>query len=258
MAPLESRVRRISGGRLALYLLVLAYNAAFGWTPEALSARLAAVQAHRELRRAKGAPLPGDGDLRKVAGGAIVTGLLDSTNGNRAYGMAIVPVSIGRLWAALNDETRHPGYTAVEYSELLEGKRCRDGRKVLQFLPIPVPFVAGRWWIGMPKANHAVQQASGGAVRELAFNSSTDASLVHSAGGQKIIRRAQPIGFSKGAWFLVALDENSTYVEYYLHSDPGNGVPNSMAAMFASKGVRNTIQAIHRFAEKEHPSCAIE
>jgi len=172
--------------------------------------------------------------------------------------MAIVPVSIGRFWAALNDETRHPGYTAVQYSELLEGSVCRPGRKVLQYLPIPVPFVAGRWWIGMPNPNRRLHTASGGAVRELAFTSSTDPSLVHSAGGQKVIRRAQPLGFSRGGWLLVALDEDSTYVEYYLHSDPGNGVPSSMAAMFASKGVKNTIQAIERFAKEAQPSCAIE
>ena len=193
-----------------------------------------------------------------MAQGNIVTGLLDSSSGNRAYGVAIVPVSIGRFWAALNDETRHPGYTAVEYSELLDGSVCRGGRKVLQFLPIPVPFVSGRWWIGLPSPNPKVHAASGGAVRELAFSSSTDPSLVQSPGGQKIIRRAEPIGFSRGAWFLVALDENSTYVEYYLHSDPGKGVPTSMAAMFASKGVRNAIQAIHRFAKEARPSCAIE
>jgi len=258
MAPPSPQVRQFAGGKLALYLLVLACNAAFGWTPEALSSRLEAIRPHRQLRSARGAPVPGDSDLRKVASGSIVTGLLDSSNGNRAYGVAIVPVSISRFWAALNDETRHPGYTAVEYSELLEGRLCRDGRKVLQFLPIPVPFVSGRWWIGLPHPNHKVQAASGGAVRELAFSSSTDPSLVRSPGGQKVISRGEPLGFSKGAWFLVALDENSTYVEYYLHSDPGKGVPTSMAAMFASKGVRNTIQAIQRFAKEANPSCAIE
>ncbi|MEN0063642.1 MAG: hypothetical protein AAGA48_15935 [Myxococcota bacterium] len=255
---LSALSRRPSGGTLALFLLVLACNTAWGWTPEALADRLASIQSHRQLRTTKGAPIPGEGDLRKVANGNIVTGLLSSKEGNRAYGVAIVPLSIGRFWAALNDETRHPGYTAVEYSELLDGSVCREGRKVLQFLPIPVPFVAGRWWIGLPKPNQRVHSASGGAVRELAFSSSTDASLVRSPGGQKVIRRAQPIGYSRGAWFLVALDENATYVEYYLHSDPGSGVPTSMAAMFATKGVRNTIQAIQRFAKEAKPSCAIE
>ncbi|MEM6925823.1 MAG: hypothetical protein AAF602_02745 [Myxococcota bacterium] len=258
MATRKPRVRRRLGGQLALFLLVLAYNAAFGWTPEALEERLEAVRAHRQLRTVKEAPLPSTTDLRKVAGGNIVAGLLESNQGNRAYGVAIVPVSIGRFWAALNDETRHPGYTAVEYAELIEGNVCRDGRKVLQYLPIPVPFVSGRWWIGMPKPNHNLYNASGGAVRELAFRSSIDQNLVRSAGGQKMIRRAQPIGFSKGGWFLVALDQDSTYIEYYLHSDPGKGVPTSMAAMFASKGVRNAIQAVHRFAKEARPSCAIE
>lgn len=220
--------------------------------------RLRTVEPHRQLRTERNAPVPAETDLRKVANGNIVTGLLKSTNGNRAYGVAIVPVSISRFWAALNDETRHPGYTAVEYSELLDGSLCRDGRKVLQFLPVPIPFVAGRWWIGLPSANHEMHHATGGAVRELAFSSTTDKTLVRSTGGQKMIRRAQPIGFSKGAWLLVALDENSTYIEYYLHSDPGKGIPTSMASVFATKGVRSTIQAIQRFAKEANPSCAIQ
>lgn len=225
------------------------------WTPEALQARLEQVQEHRKLRMTS-APTPSATDLRKAAGGNIVTGLLDSSSGNRAYGIAILPVPISRFWAALNDETRHPGYTAVAYSELLEGRACASGRKVLQYLP--VPLMSDRWWIGVLTKNSRVQTASGGAVRELSWKSETDPSLIHSESGQKMITKGVPIGFTRGAWFLVALDERSTYVEYYLHSDPGGRIPMGMANMFATRGVREAIQAIHKFAREARPACPIE
>ena len=225
------------------------------WTPEDLGARLAQIQEHRKLR-ATSAPTPDEGDLRKVAGGNIVTGLLDSSNGNRAYGVAIVPLPIGRFWAALNDETSHPGYTAVAYSELIEGRPCGSGRKVLQYLP--VPWMSDRWWIGVLTKNSRVQTASGGAVRELSWSSLTDPNLIKTESGKKMINQGIPLGFTRGAWFLVALDERSTYVEYYLHSDPGGRIPASMANMFATRGVREAIQAITKFAREARPSCPIE
>ena len=225
-------------------------------TAEQLLARLDEVAQQRNLRIHASAPVPSEAELRKVAGGAIVTGLLDSSSGSRAYGAAVVNVGIGQFWAALNDETRHPGYTAVAYSELLEGRVCQSGRKVLQYLP--VPMLADRWWIGILTKNGKVHQASGGSVRELAFSSSVDPALVTSDSGKKMIGQAQPIGFSKGAWFMVALDERSTYVEYYLHTDPGGRIPGGMASMFATRGVRENIEAIQRFAKEAKPSCSIE
>ncbi len=225
-------------------------------SPEALIARLQQVHEHRSLRQVNG-HRPSEADLRKVASGGVITGLLESSGGgNRAYGLAVVPLPISRFWAALNDETRHPGYTPVAYSELLEGRPCAAKRKVLQYLP--VPMMSDRWWIGMLSKNQRVQTASGGAVRELSWSSSTDASLVKTESGQKMISQAVPIGFSKGAWFLVALDERSTYVEYYLHSDPGGRIPAGMARMFATRGVRQAIEAIQKFAQEAKPACAIE
>ena len=231
-------------------------QATLAWTPEGLSGRLVEIEAHRDLRIEGSAPIPTDGDLRKVAGGAIVTGLLDSSNGSKAYGAAIVDLPIANFWAALNDETRHPGYTAVAYSELVSGRVCGSGRKVLQYLP--VPMLADRWWIGVLTKNSRVQTASGGAVRELAWSSTTDDALIVTESGRSMIAKAQPIGFSRGAWFLVALDERTTYVEYYLHTDPGGRIPSGMASMFASRGVRENIEAIQRFAKEARPSCAIE
>jgi hypothetical protein len=210
----------------------------------------------RQWRIQAAAPRPTAADLGKVAGGGVVTGLVPTKSGSKAYGVAVVAQPIGRLWAALNDETRHPGYTAVSYSELVSGRPCASGRRVLQYLP--VPMMADRWWIGILTKNAKIMSMSGGAVRELAWDSSTNPAEVTTASGRKVIATAEPLGFSKGAWLLTALDERSTLVEYFLHADPGGSIPASMANMFATRGVRETITAIERFAKEGNPSCPIE
>jgi hypothetical protein len=230
-------------------------SVAWGVDADALEATLAEAAPLRDWRIYQ-APTPSSGDVRKAAGGTVVTGLLSSNTGSKAYGIAVVPVSIGHFWAALNDETRHPGYTAVDYSELVSGSVCKSGRQVLQYLP--VPMLSDRWWVGTLTMNSKLQSQSGGAVRELAFSSSVDPALVSSSSGQKMIANASPIGFSKGSWFLVAVDERHTYVEYFLHTDPGGRIPGGMASMFATKGVRQNIEAIVRFSKEAKPSCAIE
>ncbi|MCA9491957.1 MAG: hypothetical protein KC621_18620 [Myxococcales bacterium] len=226
-------------------------------TTEELSARLAEVEETRQLRVWASAPHPSETELRKIAGGAVVTTLVGASGGGTsAYAGAIVPMDIGHFWAALNDETRHPGYTAVSYSELLSGRICQSGRRVLQFLP--VPMLADRWWIGVLTKNSKIMTASGGSVRELSWTSSIDPAEIGSTSGQSIIAKGEPIGFTKGSWFLVALDQRSTYLEYYIKSDPGGSIPSSMASMFVTKGVRETILAIQKFASEATPSCPIE
>ena len=167
-----------------------------------------------------------------------------------------MPVSIGKFWAALNDETRHPGYTAVQYSELISGSVCKSGRRVLQYLP--VPMLSDRWWIGVITANSKLMTESGGAVRELSFASSVDPAEVTSEAGQKMIAQAEPLGYSRGGWFMVAVDERNTYIEYYLHTDPGGRIPASMASMFATRGVRENIEAITRYAKEAKSTCAVQ
>jgi hypothetical protein len=119
-------------------------------------------------------------------------------------------------------------------------------------------MVADRWWIGVLTKNGKIMSASGGAMRELAWQSSVDPAEVTTPSGRKIIASAEPIGFTKGAWLLSALDERSTLVEYFVHNDPGGSIPTTMANMFATKGVRDTLAAIERFAKEGNPSCPIE
>ena len=162
---------------------------------------------------------------------------------------------IGQLWAGLNDETRHPGYTATAYSELLSGRVCASGRLVFQYLP--VPMIDDRWWVTTLRHNHKLQSESGGSVRELYFRGAVDPALVTSAAARKLMAESVPIGSTRGGWFLVAIDAYTTYVEYHSNTDPGEGVPTSLATRLASKGIRDTILAMEKFAKEGRPVCPV-
>lgn len=227
-------------------------------TPEQVEAALLAAEPYRAQRAAQSPPLIPVSQGKRTADGTVITGLVEvpGSTASKAYGAALVDVPIATFWAAINDETRHIGYTATGYAEILAGSACVDGRRVLQY--IDVPWVDDRWWIGVPKQNRTLLRNSGGKVRELTFSSSVDKTEVKTASGLKILAMAQPVGFSRGGWFLVAVDARTTYVEYYVWTDPGGAIPASLASTFATKGVRDNIAAITRFAKEGRPACPIE
>ena len=169
----------------------------------------------------------------------------------------MVNLSIGQLWAGLNDETRHPGYTAVSYSELVKGRPCQSGRAVFQYLPIPVPFVDDRWWIGHLKSNPALERSTGNSVRELVWSSSTNPAFVRSPSARKLMDAAVPLGSTAGSWLLVAIDPYTTWVEYVSISNPGEGVPTSVTSRLAAQGVRDQVLAIQNFSRTGNPVCPV-
>lgn len=233
-----------------LWLLLLV---ALSWaaTPDQVVARVAAVEPYRQMRHERSAPRPSEADIRRAAQGTTVSGLY----GNTGWGVAVLDVPIGQLWAGLNDETRHPGYTATGFSVIVSGQPCQSGRLVFQFLPIPM--VSDRWWVSKLSHNAAISRDSGGAVRELYFMGHMDPALVTSPAAQKLMVDAEPIGSTRGGWFLVAIDAYTTYVEYHSNTDPGAGVPTSLSSRLAAKGVRDTIDAMERFAKEGKPVCPV-
>ncbi len=233
---------------LSLLLLVTTVLAA---TPDQVITRLAAVEELRAARVRANAPRPGESDIRKAAQGSIITGLA----GRTAWGVAVIKLPIGKLWAGLNDETRHPGYTATTYSELMAGQACASGRKVFQFLPIPL--VDDRWWVSGLYHNGKISRDSGGSVRELYFKGGSNPADVTSAAARKLLPKAAPIGHTRGGWFLVAIDAYTTYLEYHSNTDPGEGVPASLTTRLAGKGIKNTIAAMEKFAKEGRPVCPV-
>jgi hypothetical protein len=209
----------------------------------------------RSLRIAPGAPKISDAEYLRAGAGEIVTGLLEveGVAARKAYGVTVMDLDISSLWAAVNDESRAADFTAIDYSEIVHGKPCEDGRKTLQFLP--VPFITDRWWITILDVNEALIEKSAGVVREVAWTSSTDAALVTSDKGKETIAAATPLGWTKGGWYVTKVDATHTLVEYYVWSDPGGSVPAGATSWFASSSVTDALEAIEEFARKGSPRC---
>ena len=239
---------------LALTTLLFALPA-WAITPEDLEAKVQQIAQYRVDRIGLKPPEISAADRRKAAS-AVHTGI-DSATG-AIYGVGVLNVPIARLWSALNDETRQYQYTAVTYSELIAGTPCQPGRKILQVLDVPIPFAPDKWWIGLPNPNLKIMRNSGGSVRELAFSSSVDMNLLANASGKAYAVNGSPIGYSKGAWFLVAVDARSTYVEYHAYSDPGGGVRGGFASRLAAGAIKDNFEAMAKFATQGNPSCPIQ
>lgn len=235
---------------LALLLLI---SPSWGVTPEELETLLASVEHHRAARIGHRPPSFSAEDRKKAVDGQIQTG----TQNGAVYGFGLLKTPIAKLWSALNDDTRQDQYTAVAYSEVISGKACQSGRRVFRYLEIGVMFVSDRWWIGIPRANGPVMRDSGGSVRELTWSTSVEPSEITSASAIAYRDAAAPIGSSRGAWFLVALDARTTWVEYHVYSDPGAGIPSGLANRLAAGGVRDNFKAMAKFANEGNPSCPI-
>jgi len=232
---------------MLLLLIALALGVSF---PQ-VDARLSEIEEYRAMRLAHGAPKPNADVVKRASGGTVVTGLY----GNMAWAAAVLNVPIGQLWAGLNDETRHPPFTAMGHSEILTGAPCQSGRSVFNYLPIPM--VSDRWWVSHIRANDQLAAASGNSVRELTWFGTMEPSAVTSASGKKFMKEAEPIGSTRGAWFMVAIDQFNTYVEYFSATDPGAGVPSSLANRLAARGVHDQVLAIKKFATQGSPVCPV-
>ena len=222
----------------------------------ALRAKIADTAALRAQRQTDSPPPLPDDAYTTAAGGDVATGLIshEGIGARQAWGLAVLDVDIGRLWAAINDETHHVGWSQIGYSELLTGQICESGRHVLQFLPITL--ASDRWWVTVITDNDALVKSSGGAVREVSWQANTDESELITATAKAKAAEGIPIGWSKGGWFLVALDDTHTLVEYDVWSDPGGSIPASTASWFASGQIPDLLDAMRRYATEGSPKCS--
>ena len=112
-----------------------------------LTRRLEEIAPLRTKRVATDAPpIPADVYVQ-AARGEVATGLL-SVEGHRAkkaYGVAVLEVPIARMWSAVNDEASKVEWTRLGYLEIISGENCKQGRTVLQYLPLSL--VSDRWWV---------------------------------------------------------------------------------------------------------------
>lgn len=223
-----------------------------------LLTRIDEVAPYRALRLAPGPPdIPREA-YESVAEGRIVTGMqaVEGHAAKKAYGAGLIDAPIALLWAAVNDELHHPGYTRITYAELVDGEPCRSGRAVLQFMPVPI--ISDRWWITHLSSNEGIWEASGGAVRELYWSSTVDPDEVTSERGREVVSQNTPVGFTRGGWLLVEIDDASTLLEYYIWTDPGGRIPKAAANLFAAGGIRDAIEAMGRYVHEATPTCPVQ
>jgi hypothetical protein len=218
-----------------------------------------ATRTARALRMADGVPAVSRADYELAAAGEVATGLL-TVEGNpakKSYGVTVFDVPIERVWAAINDESKHVGNTQLGYAELVKGRPCESGRRVLQYLPIDVPMVADRWWVTIRVTNDKIASASGGRVRELVWSSAPDGSDVTSEVGRQHMAAGVMVGFTRGSWYLTALDEGHTLVEYYTWVDPGGDLSPNVMSMFAGRSMRKTFEQMEAIARLPELNCKV-
>lgn len=236
-----------------LYLLSVATWAAT-WDGATLDRRLAEIDGLRALRIAADRPALPASDRGRAAAGEIVTGLvaMPGSAARLGWGMAVVDVGIDRMFAALADDARKPQYSSLEATHQIGGAPCGDRRRVFQYLPMPV--VSDRWWVVDQAVNRDIHAASAGAVRETTWNS-VQGDLALPPEVQVLAAKGVRVAFTRGAWFLVALAPDRTWVEYHAWSDPGGSVPASVASRFAASGIPDAIEGMVRLA-RAGPGCA--
>ncbi|MBW2255116.1 MAG: hypothetical protein JRI25_11020 [Deltaproteobacteria bacterium] len=65
------------------------------------------------------------------------------------------------------------------------------------------------------------------------------------------------MAWTKGAWLLVDLDGEATWIEYQTWSDPGGKLPAKTISRMSAGGISDTLETIAELAN-EGPACALE
>ena len=62
------------------------------------------------------------------------------------------------------------------------------------------------------------------------------------------------VSFTRGSWFLMALDEEHTLAEYHSWVDPGGRIPVGPASQFATGGIEKTFMQMESYAKGQKTS----
>ena len=226
--------------------MVIIALSSWGATPEAVEARLNEVSAYR-ANRLVDAPEISAEEYRNAALGKVPTGMVpvEGFSFKKAYGVRVFDLPIDTVWNALNDDRGKLTHTKLSHAELINGAYCKSGRRVFQFLPLPL--VSDRWWVSDFLFNDTIHQRSDGRVREM-FWKSVDHQTMTKKPSQEWMDKGIPVNFNEGAWFVVDIDGTSTLVEYYAWSDPSGYIPASLTNSLAAGGIKDTIDAVGKIA----------
>jgi len=225
-------------------------------TPELVIQRAHDAEAFRAARLDHDAPSHAPEIYQRVLDHGVQTGLVDvqGETAKKAWGVGIFEVPIGRYWAAISDDLGKIEYTRLAYAEVFEGTRCQSPRRVFQY--VPIPLLSDRWWVADMLANGAINTDSRGRVREQTWATNGDFTVKTPEARAWAKQGIHPVG-TRGSWWLVDLDGESTLVEYNSWSDPGGSIPAGMASSFAVRGIGNTLQNMADAAREGLSACPV-
>ncbi len=222
---------------------------------DALKRTLGEVAPIRAQRGASKVPqIPDASRWMAAQTGKVETGLVEIPGhaARLGWGVGAVDVNAAKLMAALSDDQSKPNYTSLERVVLVDGRWCAPKRRVLQFLPMGL--VTDRWWVVDQAVQTQLAQASAGRMLETTWHSVEDPVL--SGEAATVAAGGISIAFTQGAWLLIPLGPETTWVEYHAWSDPGGSVPAALASRFAASGIPDAIAGMVALA-KAGPRCAV-
>ncbi len=231
-------------------------SAALAFSAADIEARVQEVQSLRADRLGTLAPEIPDDAYATLAKGSVATGLtvVEGKQARIAWGLAVLDAPVSAVFSAVNDDRNKSDYSKLAHVELIEGDYCAERRLVFQYLPIPI--VSDRWWVIEQRINTGVSEQSQGAVREMVWVRERDG-LPHLDESQKTrVSRAVQAAENDGGWWMVALDDQHTLVQFWALSDPGGSIPVRLAGPFAAGSIRDTFDMMESLAQKG-PSCTL-
>ena len=189
---------------------------------------------------------------QKAARGTVATGIqkIDGHEAKMAWGVGIIALPIEHLYASINEEENHTEHTAVSYTKIISGKACENERLVMMILPLPL--VSDRWWVTKQYTNPKLRESTKKQAAELAWQE-IEAPILTEKQHQKVSGLVQ-VPFTRGSWFLIALDPNHTLAEYHSWVDPGGSLPAGPASDFATGSIKDTFTQMENYARAQKTS----
>ena len=236
------------GGLLAVLLAAAPSIAAASCpAPDDVEARLAEIGLERAARTTRFSTPPPRKLYVQAAGDAGT--LFTLRDGKKGFGVVVVELPVEALWAVINDEDAHDtaGYLPLARSEVIGGTPRGTSRVVFQ---AGERMGLGRWWVTRTAMSGELYEASGGDLWEVVWqddmeNVDRDRPPVDDAPD------LSPIQWSRGAWLLVPLAEECTFVEHFSWSSPG-GFVGMLQGLVLGRALRESIEGVVRLADERY------
>ena len=194
-------------------------------------------------------------EYARALSGEIVVGteVVEGFKAVKSYGLIAVDLPIGIVWKAVADKDHHAHHLSVSHSKTVDGTPRSSDHTIFQFLDIPI--LANRWWLVRIRYNETLYTASNGRAWELWWSDRNQEPELRSRLDSSLLDDGIPIAWSKGAWLLVDLGNNTTLIEYHTWSDPGGSIPVAATTRFAAGTVKTNLTSMVTFTREHIPTC---